>query len=130
MVRNYTDEEIDKSESIYNRIPIYHSKIYNRELKIYEETNKPRPDLSSFYNEGLLKKEQLEHGKYYLGYCRNAIIARWNQNTNLFYYVRTKFGDSYEEDIPHPEDCDGHDIFVPIREIEPSEGDKVTNTFD
>ena len=39
------------------------------------------------------------HGAYYRGKCRNAHIARWNQETQLFVYMREKFGHVFPEDI-------------------------------
>jgi hypothetical protein len=89
-----------------------------------------RPDLTEFYERGMLKKEQLVHGKYYLGSCRNASVARWHEGNNCFRHVRHKFGDAFEEDIFHPADDDGFDVFVPVTEIEEmTESEKVTQTF-
>lgn len=58
-------------------------------------------------------KKDLVDGGYYIGHCRNATIARWNKELNLFFYVREKFGDSFVESIRHPEDEDGCDLFWP-----------------
>lgn len=43
--------------------------------------------------------EELEHGAYYLGSCRNASVARWNAETKQFVYMREKFGEVYPEEI-------------------------------
>jgi hypothetical protein len=48
--------------------------------------------------ESLLPKDQLEHGAYYTGTCRNASIARWNEK-GFFIHWRTKFYDTYPECI-------------------------------
>jgi hypothetical protein len=43
--------------------------------------------------------EELEHGAYYLGSCRNASVARWNAETKKFVYMREKFYEVYPEEI-------------------------------
>lgn len=69
----------------------------------------------------MLSKAELKHGAYYEGSCRNASIARWNAETAKFVYWRRKFGDVFAEDINHPEDDNGFDLFKPYREAEPPE---------
>lgn len=60
----------------------------------------------------------MRHGAYYYGECRNADTARWNGDTCKFVYWRHKFGDRFAEDIRHPEDDDGYDLFYPYHEID------------
>ena len=43
--------------------------------------------------------DELEHGAYYCGRCRNAAVARWNSETKRFVYMREKFGQVFSEDI-------------------------------
>jgi hypothetical protein len=62
--------------------------------------------------EPVIPKDQLVHGKYYCGECRNAGIARWNGYDQVFYYWRTKFGDRFLEPISCPEDDQDHDVFI------------------
>lgn len=62
-----------------------------------------------------IPKSELEIGKEYSGECRNASKATWDGTK--FWYVRTKFGASYNESINHYEDDNGYDVFVPIEEI-------------
>ncbi|HET8688686.1 MAG TPA: hypothetical protein VFM18_18885 [Methanosarcina sp.] len=69
-----------------------------------------------------IQKENLEHGAYYKGRCRNASIARWNGETELFYHWRTKFGQRFIEEIRCPEDEQHYDVFVTEEKIEPEEG--------
>jgi hypothetical protein len=64
----------------------------------------------------MIAKADLVHGAYYYGSCRNASVARWNGETERFIYWRHKFGDRFAEEINHPEDDDGFDLFKP-REI-------------
>lgn len=73
--------------------------------KLYEE----------LYSKGILRKEQLEIGKTYLGKCRNASEALWNGT--VFIYKRHKFGFVFDEEINHLQDDNGVDLFIPLKEI-------------
>ena len=66
-----------------------------------------------------IPKSKLAHGAYYYGRCRNATIARWNADVQRFVYWRTKFGESFVEEICHPEDDKVFDVFVVEKEIDP-----------
>lgn len=57
----------------------------------------PTPELHE--KRGLVPFEDLEHGAYYHGSCRNASIARWNAELRQFVYIREKFGYVYPEEI-------------------------------
>jgi hypothetical protein len=74
--------------------------------------------MAEAYRLGMIKKEELVDGKSYFGKCRNASEAVWNKESQKFTYIRTKFGSSFSEDINHPEDDNGFDLFVPIRLVE------------
>ena len=65
-----------------------------------------------------IPKQDLEHGCYYSGRCRNASEARWNANQQKFVHWRTKFGMTFIETICHPEDDDVYDVFVVERKLE------------
>jgi hypothetical protein len=72
-----------------------------------------------------IKKEDLVHGAYYNGRCRNATIARWNGITQRFIYRRVKFGNTFLELICCPEDETRYDVFIaetvaetPFKEID------------
>lgn len=58
----------------------------------------------------IIPKERLEIGKYYLGVCRNARVARWDGKQ--FWYWRYKFGKSFLESISCPEDESVFDVFI------------------
>lgn len=75
-------------------------------------------DLVGAVYAGMIPKNQLAHGKWYVGYCRNASKAWWNAEQQVFSYKRVKWSYEYWEDIPHPEDDEGYDIFVPVALIE------------
>jgi hypothetical protein len=61
-----------------------------------------------------LRKDQLEHGRYYHGECRHSCIARWNSETQRFVYWRSKFGYLCADDICHPVDEAHFDVFYPF----------------
>ena len=63
-----------------------------------------------------IPKEQLKHGAYYNGRCRNATVARWNGDEQQFYHWRTKFGTTFIETIKCPEDEQRFDVFVTYEE--------------
>lgn len=71
---------------------------------------------------GMIAKADLEDGAVYLGNCRNAVhdLAKWNAEKGMFTYVREKFGRRYHEDIYHPEDDNGFDVFVPTKRVDGS----------
>jgi hypothetical protein len=60
----------------------------------------------------VIKKEDLIHGAYYRGTCRNANLARWDVDNEVFWHWRYKFGDMFTEQIKCPEDEDHYDVFV------------------
>ena len=64
-----------------------------------------------------LGKADLEHGKYYAGTCRNASVARWNEEEEVFYHWRTKFGTKFIETIKCPEDEGFFDVFYAFKVI-------------
>jgi hypothetical protein len=68
-----------------------------------------------------IAKNDLKHGQYYKGRCRNATIARWNAEDERFYHWRQKFGCRFIETIKHPEDEKYYDVFVVEAECEPVE---------
>lgn len=64
-----------------------------------------------------IAKVDLEHGAYYVGHCRNASEARWDENKQCFIHWRTKFGSKFLEEIKHPEDEKHFDVFVVEKKI-------------
>jgi hypothetical protein len=87
-------------------------------VKHFSLSNPIKPgELEQAYKDGMIRKSDLKDGKTYLGDCRNASVATWHADKNCFTYQRTKFGSTFPEDIFHPEDDDGFDIFTPFEEI-------------
>lgn len=60
----------------------------------------------------VIHKNQLKHGAYYKGRCRNTTIARWDGVIDCFVYWREKFGHTFTETIRCPEDDRAFDVFV------------------
>ena len=81
--------------------------------------------LEAAYKAGLMKKEQLQDGQYYVGSCRNASVAKWCLDENCFKYRRYKWGSHYVEPIYHPADFNGFDVFVALEECTPTEEQKI-----
>lgn len=77
-------------------------------------------ELEAAYALGLLRKEDLVHGQYYFGLCRNAQIARWHAGAERFVHLRTKFGQTFYEAIRHPVDDRHFDVFRVKRQTEPA----------
>ena len=70
------------------------------------------------YNyEAKIPAKDLIHGVYYRGECRNATVARWNEDKQVFFHWRHKFGHNFLEEIKHPEHETQYDVFVVEEEI-------------
>lgn len=106
---------------------IYFPKIteFNKDnICVVHVPRNPTPEFyEEVYSKGVLKKEELEIGKYYYGKCRNAKVAMWDGN--VFWYMRTKFSYTYKEDINHLQDDNGYDLFVPLEEVTPKDHEKI-----
>jgi len=99
------------------------------EINKFDENNyfkigrlpKPIPDYlyQELFNKGVIPKNKLIKDKYYFGKCRNANVSMWNGDK--FIYMRCKFGHWYPEEINHLEDDDGYDLFIPIKEVIPTD---------
>lgn len=74
-------------------------------------------DLPRAEANGMIAKHELRDGAMYAGFCRNACTAVWHAKRNRFVIDREKFGARYHEDIPHPADDDGFDVFVPVMDM-------------
>jgi len=66
---------------------------------------------------GMIPRAKLVNGMMYAGYCRNAETAVWHEAKQQFVIMRTKFGRTFAEDVPHPANDDGFDVFVPTLEM-------------
>ena len=62
-----------------------------------------------------IAKADLKVGATYKGHCRNADKAKWDGT--VFKYTRHKFSLEYIEEICHPEDDNGFDVFYPYELI-------------
>jgi hypothetical protein len=90
----------------------------NNAFRIYEHLSRPvtKEKLELAEKAGMIGKAALKDGSHYFGECRNARIAVWSSEINLFVHWRYKWG-YYLEDIPHPADDDDFDVFVPLKEV-------------
>jgi hypothetical protein len=61
---------------------------------------------------------ELEHGAYYHGHCRNATIARWNAEKQYFVYMREKFRTVFPESIKYWVEGHHFDEFQPFGKLE------------
>lgn len=89
---------------------IYHT-LSRGNMELHREES-----LQKAIENGMIPRNQLQDGIRYVGYCRNASVATWNAEQGKFVYDRHKFGSVFKEEIVHPEDDEGFDIFVPVKE--------------
>lgn len=90
-------------------------------MMLFISTSFAQDDLETAYQKGMLGKNQLQNGAYYLGFCPNAFVAKWEKKEQaFFYYMREKFGNIFPEIIFHPEDDNGYNLFIPYRQVEPT----------
>lgn len=66
---------------------------------------------------GLIPKADLIDGHKYYGRCRHSDTAVWSSEKGRFVYQRTKMFSVFDEEIAHPEDDEGYDIFAPVKDI-------------
>lgn len=60
-----------------------------------------------------IETDELVHGAYYTGRCRNATLARWDGVTKRFKHWREKFGSRFIESIPNYGEPDwAYDWFI------------------
>lgn len=83
----------------------------------------PRPITKQWFDKayaaGMIPKSQLKDGATYIGACRNAVAAIWDEKQQVFWYTRKKFSSHFCEWIKHPEDDNGNDLFIPVAKITP-----------
>lgn len=104
---------------------IYKADTDNHLSTLYNSKDITPEILENAYKAGMMRKSQLTDKHYYVGSCRNASIAIWDEANQCFWYMRTKWGSSFSESIRHPEDDDGYDIFQPYFEDEPDDNERV-----
>lgn len=83
--------------------------------KLYKVPN-PIPEgwlEEQYKNRTFIPMKELEDGCFYKGICRNATVAKWNEEEQKFIYLRSKFGSKFLEDIKPIELDDGFDLFIP-----------------
>jgi hypothetical protein len=118
-------EFLENIENMEIKKNIYFPDIDNFDENTIFNIHLPKPIpyglFHEMYNKGIIPKKNLKKNTYYRGKCRNASVALWNGFE--FIYVREKFGSTFNEEIKHPEDDDGYDLFIPL-EIEKKKPDE------
>lgn len=74
-----------------------------------------------YYAKGVIRAKDLEHGKYYIGKCRNNHIGRWNAETKEMWYQNFGFGNYYPDKVNYLDDDNGYDLFIALKEIDEEE---------
>jgi hypothetical protein len=88
-------------------------------MRIRLPANATPEQFDAAYAAGMIRKESLEHGKYYGGHCRNASIARWHAGKQIFIHWRKKFNARFLEAIKHPVDEANFDVYIAVEEVAP-----------
>lgn len=88
------------------------------------------PDMNDFYTNrlielGAIPKNQLKDGVWYYGEYRRANFGQWNAKTQKFDHYRWKFG-WIKDECNHFEDDDRFALFVPLREANTEDLEKIT----
>jgi len=96
---NIYKEQYDKASEIYTQLEA--------------EVNKEKLTLA--YRHGMLCLKELNKGHTYLGKCRGATTAQWNGE--YFVIARWEMTTWIFDYVPHPEEDEGHDIFVPVFDL-------------
>jgi len=67
----------------------------------------------------MIPKKEIQDGKWYLGFCRNGYVAKWDAKRDKFIYINYSF-QYFLDEIEHFEDVAElrTDGFVPMEIIE------------
>jgi len=104
---------------------LYYTKRLFAQARNCDEGNLPKPITPWFldyaeYKGLFIPKDKLFHDEFYYGECRNASIALWNNENKHFTHLRSKAGSVFLENINHPADDNGYDLFVPYVHLGPN----------
>jgi hypothetical protein len=78
----------------------------------------------------IIDKRDLKDGAYYAGRSNGDYkVARWDAKTNLFWFMRYRWDDTFKQEMRHPEDDGVVDIFYPIELSEPKEYEIIQDTL-
>lgn len=72
--------------------------------------------IKEYIEAGAIAKKDLVSGGWYLGQSRSANVAQYFPKTG-FEFIRHKFSGAYIDNIPHFEEDDGADLFIPFKLI-------------
>lgn len=125
-----TTPELKKMLPVVDLVHTYERYAYSQETNQKFKTGSPSQNYSEKWYElnkqlnGFIPQADLEDGEYYLGYCRNAEWSYWDGAKQKFYYIRSKFGNEFIEEIECMENDNGFDVFVPYEKYVPSEQER------
>ncbi len=116
----------EKREKLFTKIPLNgQQKIGTPKEQLVKriESHKLLKQYEQDVLNTIIPKEQLEDGIWYLALegshnlCRHISRARWDKSKDMFWYVRTKFKQTFEDTMHHF--ADTYDIgyagFTPIK---------------
>lgn len=66
----------------------------------------------------MIDKDSLEDGGTYIGSSRNTSKAKWNASRSRFEFERRRMVGTVTDELPHFDDEDGSDFFVPVMKID------------
>ena len=110
------EEIVEKQLEFWDTSTTPISANYQPQIPLIDKTSYKEHIIPGLIRLGAIPKNDLEIGKTYEGYCRNAHKAVWLGDK--FEYQRYKFGETFPEKINHFEDDNGYDLFVPYKKLD------------
>ena len=71
-----------------------------------------------YYAKGVIRGEDLKHGNYYIGKCRNNHIGRWDATNKVMWYQTYTFGHYVRDNVNYLDNDNGYDLFIALKEID------------
>lgn len=87
------------------------------EFPRYESKEEYDKLVKAYIEAGAIPKKDLVSGEWYIGQSRSTNIAQWFPHGG-FHFPRYKMDGKYVDNIPHFEDDDGYDLFIPFKLVE------------
>lgn len=110
------EEIVEKQIEFWDTSTTPISANYQPQIPLVDKTLYDKHVIPGLIRLGAISKDDLEIGKTYEGYCRNADKAVWLGDK--FEYDRYKFGTTFKEKIDHFEDYSIYDLFVPYKKLD------------
>lgn len=97
--------------------PVFTNAVRKAEGIYYTHCQRTGVNVPAAVEAGMIPLDRMQDGMMYAGHCRNADTAVWHAATKDFVIMRTEWGQTFPEHIPHPQNDEGFDVFVPVLEI-------------